>query len=861
MEDNVYQAALAGLLHDVGKFAQRAGETGTRLWDDEARNDFRYYHALLTSDFIDQLVPEPWRVAVKNAAGNHHRPSSLEEAVIALADRLSAGERADPDSDDRASQPRQLLSIFCSLEADRQMAPVDLFWPITPLGLAADEPDNGLFPGPAWESDKVWKAYEELWQDFRQQAMRLRDAHQSGAGLDAYLESMSLLLQRFTWCMPSAYFNSRPDISLHDHDRMTAALAAILTGSAHPAEELSQMAQSPQTVEEDLALLIGGDISGVQEFLYTITSRGATSALRGRSFYLQLLSEAVTRYILDELELPATNLIYAGGGNFYLLARPTDAERLGQIQQEISQVLLYHHRGDLYLALAQLPLRGTDFFQGAISPAWGRLAERLQRAKQRRFSELGDDLAALFRPQGHGGNQEKQCQVCGGEHPQTEVDPKTRSLDPDDQIRKCPQCISYEKLGEDLRRAEILILEKIPLPETPSLSEELVPGDWENVLGCFRYRAALLEEGRAIPPGSERSRLIMALSEKATRRTAAAVNPHTSVGRRFLVNVTPLIDEQEISRLRKEGLKDLPEPGSTKPFHALEAQAVGVKRLGVLRADIDNLGQLFSGGLGERASLSRVAALSFSVSLYFEGWVENLAAAQNRADIQAGLGERLYSIYSGGDDLFFVGSWDAVVELARRVRKDLTRYAAGHLGIHLSAGIALVGGKYPLSQAAEDAHRAMEQAKQLKWTANGKQMKKDAVCFLGQTLPWEKFGLAECSQQDIHTAHALMHLLLQMEHVNPGTATPLIRRLIGLHERYQEALERRQREGSDQNRAGQPQSLWGPWNWLGYYSLSRLFRQRREDSIKELRDQLEQDNFRSIEWIGLAARWAELRLR
>jgi CRISPR-associated protein Csm1 len=274
---------------------------------------------------------------------------------------------------------------------------------------------------------------------------------------------------------------------------------------------------------------------------------------------------------------------------------------------------------------------------------------------------------------------------------------------------------------------------------------------------------------------------------------------------------------------------------------------------------VDGMGVMFSQGLGEHASLSRVASLSFAISLYFEGWVEVLGLDQNKTDLAAGRGERLYSIYSGGDDLFFVGAWDVVVEFARKVRSDLYEFAAHHPGVHLCAGIALVDGKYPLYQAAQEAQSAEEQAKHLQWFDDGAAKKKDAVSFLGQALPWKNFGLEDCSQKDITTAHALMHLLIE-ERDKPST-NPLIRRLIGLSERYQAALEERQKRGEDQNRSGQKQALWGPWNWLGYYSLSRLYRQSRDEDVKNLRDELKAADFRSIEWIGLAARWAELILR
>ncbi|MER3515196.1 MAG: hypothetical protein C4310_13085 [Chloroflexota bacterium] len=89
----------------------------------------------------------------------------------------------------------------------------------------------------------------------------------------------------------------------------------------------------------------------------------------------------------------------------------------------------------------------------------------------------------------------------------------------------------------------------------------------------------------------------------------------------------------------------------------------------------------------------------------------------------------------------------------------------------------------------------------------------------------------------------------------------LLRRLIGLHREYLERAEERQRAGRDWNRAGQPQVFWGRWMWLGFYSLSRMAEQSKLPRICQLRDQLKAKDFRSITWIGLAARWAELRLR
>jgi len=39
MEESTHLIALAGLLHDIGKFAVRAGVRGSRIWDAEAAGD------------------------------------------------------------------------------------------------------------------------------------------------------------------------------------------------------------------------------------------------------------------------------------------------------------------------------------------------------------------------------------------------------------------------------------------------------------------------------------------------------------------------------------------------------------------------------------------------------------------------------------------------------------------------------------------------------------------------------------------------------------------------------------------------------------------------------------------------------
>ncbi|GAB4423856.1 MAG: type III-A CRISPR-associated protein Cas10/Csm1 [Anaerolineae bacterium] len=834
MNDNVFKAALAGLLHDIGKFAQRAGEGMYVNWNQEEEKEFKYQHAAYTDGVLAEIVPTQWVADVRGAASHHHRPTNSLEQVVSLADRLSAGERSDSGD----QPPRLLQSIFCSLDGvrDEQGRPIEppqgKYLPLKKLAIAADT----VFPVDE-SSDAHW-TYKELWDQFLAEAKALKAAHEPTGNQAVYLESLLNLMQQYTWSIPSAYYKSVPDISLYDHSRMTAALAACLVDLP----ELPAVGS-----ETPAALLVGGDISGVQSFIYTITSQGATSGLRGRSMYLQLLTETIARYVLNELELPAANIIYAGGGHFFMLAPVSAEARLAELRQQISQVLLHHHQGDLYLALAWASLTPTQAAGNALRQRWDEMQQGLQRSKQRRFSELGAGLSdLLFAPKEDGGNEDKQCVVCQREHP------GTKKWDNDDR-QKCPACHEFEELGRDLRKARYLILDRVG---QTSFGVNSLPGNWQEVLGNFGYQAMLKQ---ALPSASGNeviSRAILALNDEAIQALQPAATIAT--GRHFLVNTTPTLTPEEYEKFKKK-VDDLthlnPANNPVKPFEVMARQSRGIKRLGVLRMDVDNLGQILSQGLaGDRFTFSRIATLSFNFTLFFEGWVAEIADQINETGRNNGAerqgvyedSDLLYAIYSGGDDLFFVGAWDLMPLLAERISSDLEQFSAGHAGIHLSGGVALIPSKYPLYQAATDAADAEHAAKAPRRDGQAK----NALNFLGQTMDWQKFEQVKGYQQ------TLIGLVAPADN---GKAVPksLLQKLQQLYTEFDGFRQEQEARGEP------PKTYWGPGQWHSAYTLSRLANRHQfaKKQIEEIKGRLQLEQFTEIEWLGLAARWAALITR
>src|SRR5690606_17781747 len=102
------------------------------------------------------------------------------------------------------------------------------------------------------------------------------------------------------------------------------------------------------------------------------------------------------------------------------------------------------------------------------------------------------------------------------------------------------------------------------------------------------------------------------------RKVSQELGTSVTGGIRFTANVTP----------RKNAA------GDVATFEDLQNASQGLKRLGVLRMDVDDLGHLFGFGFkranGQSLStLARVASLSTMMSIFFEGWVGELGRRLN----------------------------------------------------------------------------------------------------------------------------------------------------------------------------------------------------------------------------------------
>ena len=703
---------LAALLHDIGKLAQRAR---VPLGEGYRGFDFTVYgrhgaHALHSAQFVERELAPELRGCLAPIL-YHHNPQDPVSRIVAAADRLSAAERLADPAEERVYQP--LANVFATVFAGAGASPPSFFLlrPLDPADPGSFFPASGT-----WEPTTQERDYAVLWQGFLAEHRQLDQSDFS-----KYLPGLYSLLQRHTWCVPSAAYRTVPDVSLFDHARTTSAIAVALRAY------LAERASSPGAVDplqlgdEACFRLAVGDLSGIQSYLYGIADTGAGGVarrLRARSLFLQMIAEVAAHQVLGAAGLPFLNALLASGGRFYLLLpnTPRAREAVAKVQVEADRWLLREFGGELVLNLASVELAGAGFEVGQGESSFGtaleRAGEELARRKGARLREVlqerGSWREAAFVLEGFGGAP--ACAGCGKQ-------PRAPGAE------LCAHCQTDWEIGRKLPEADRLAL----------FTEER-PG----AIRALGHSVEVVRRGEA-PEG--RPYLVLALGDYDARQ--AARDPLLA---RPICNYVPTWTERDLAArppLDPEGAR----PGGLVTFEDLASRAEGRPLLGCLKADVDRLGETFVFGLKPgRDSPARLGQMSRMLDSFFSGWLPSLL----RADFPD-----CYSVYAGGDDLLLVGPWDQTVELAARLAADFARLTQNPK-LHLSAGIFVAKPGYPIARAADGADDALKRAK-----GAGRAR----LSLLGHTLTWEEWRLVRAKWHELReearkvTSAFLYHLL------------------------------------------------------------------------------------------------------
>lgn len=569
-----------------------------------------------------------------------------------------------------------------------------------PTGECPDLPDRSVLLG---QLDQVLRSWE-----------REEDS----------LESMLDTLEQYGSRIPAA-----EDISEFDLRKMTAAIAGC---AAEYAGKLTE--------DAPVFLLYTADFSGVQKFIYTVSTSNALKSLRSRSFFLELAMEHFIDELLTACGMSRVNLLYSGGGHCYLLLPNTEhvRETVDAWSRKFNDWLCRHFGTNLYLAdgctcASANDLTNTPAEEAPYQAMFRRVSSSVGRRKVTRYTP--DQIRALNRQDPSSGQRE--CRICGTRsHLKEDIEGNT----------VCLWCSLFETLSPKILQSDTFLV--VNRPD----GDFTLPGFGSDVSFLFCSR----EEAGRVP----RDQILRVYC----KNRAPGALPHSI--RLFVGDYT-----------------------AQSKLSLLVQSSQGVSRLGVCRMDVDNLGQAFVSGFeqatdnphkrSQYVNLIRTSAFSRQLSLFFKRYVNQLLSGEfeNQRPLAVTI------VYSGGDDVFIVGSWTDTIEAALRIRNGFRRYSCASLT--LSAGISLFEHHHPIRYAAIQTAELEDEAKSLPG--------KDGISLFaanqGHVYSWDDYEHLVCGEklalllrffEDENTSRGLSFLynivnLLREANQYAGKGIPLAR--------------------------------------------------------------------------------------
>lgn len=686
---------LAAFLHDIGKLL---GRFTSELLDKAQHPAFssqfvsshnQFFENFCDSALLKELVQKhhessffPVELRVQGITDPHTR--SLAK-LVSLADNLSSSERGDASTEYSAYKKVPLCSVIDRLYKDPAREDILRFRPM-PLPSTTDEKmQKCIFPEAftAYQPGELNRHIEDFGKEFEQYTKSVSET----AAFQAFLTHIDNLVYKYTWCIPSNTQEELPDVSLYDHLKVSAAIAACLYQYHAAHNSLDEKAISSKVPGR--FLIAAGDISGIQNYIFDITSAGGIAKkLRARSMIVQSCSEIATHKILHRLGLPFWNNIMSAGGNFYLLLPdlPDVQGTLGAIQEEIDNWFLKEMNGELALNLAWQSFGNEGFKptdtkddKSGFSNIIYEVKDKLNARKQHRFSTVLADSHG-WKEDGFVIEQSFDgkgiCKSCF-------KFPGSIAVEEDRVI--CSDCDKQKNMGSRL-------------PDTEYLAcFDITEGTDYTIAG---YGISASSTPRfASPPY---------LVTRLNNPDISAV-PNLPASFKYLASYVPKHNNE------------------IKTFEDMAHQPEGQPLLGFLKADVDNLGQAFILGFKRDGksidTISRQATFSRLLDTFFSGWIEHLVSTRYKD---------CYTVFSGGDDLFYVGPWKQILELATQVNADFACFANDKLT--LSAGVFIARADYPMAMAAQEVNKALEKSKKGDNTGQ-----KNRITILNETMTWSEW--------------------------------------------------------------------------------------------------------------------------
>lgn len=857
IRDQIY---IGALLHDIGKFYQRADLSFSKskeLKGHIKNNNYltnysqsgypTHQHSFWTLQFLEnknaffeKLHLNTKDINIPSLAAYHHKPRNQSEAFIQLADWWASGmDRSKIDENDLIAHNQKekhkkvpLVSIFSSLKIINRNAVLKKSFKLKKLSVINITPDD-------YNDDYLnsQSEYKILWDDFYDEFDKLPTGN-----FQQFTISLYYLLKKYLWFIPASTIDF-PDSSLFQHSKLTAAFAQCFydyqTEKMNNAFNFdSSKSRLSLNVGEFPVILLGIDLSGIQSFLYDISSKYAAKSLRGRSFYLQMIIEGLSWKLIEITKTTPSHIVYNSGGKFFIVLPNTgfikdkvrdfisDTEKnlwnMYDGQLNINQFLIpfaYENLKDKGKPNIRIPNRKELVYLGEL---WQSLHEGLNAKKNSKYKNLFiNNFDDFFVSTPDEGGDIEICSVTGKEISKSESnESKARLTNTEDEdLILSKEVLIQKEIGESLIEHSHITFGSLFNKEERNVFD--LPFDLKYSIRKKEFIPRNCISIKSIIDDSSFDFLVEELN--------------TSQGFRFFGgNTIPLNHDGK--------QKTFEELAGLYKINGQTIKENNYPRLGFLRMDVDNLGRIFLDGF-EKAnqSFSDFATLSGMLDLFFAGYLNTLRKSvpfENDISI----------IYSGGDDIFAVGSWDKIIEFASAVREEFRKFT-GRDDLSVSGGIEIFPPRFPVSKAADASGQAESRAKQFQNNS------KDALCLFGIPIKWgEEWEKVSAWKNKILE-------WLEKEIISKGLLMALFR--------YYDIYNRDKIKGIEASKKGLEHKPDLSWKWNAAYNLARRAKalDKSPDKRKAIDDlknliftEINENNFR-FEAFAVAMRWAELLYR
>lgn len=489
-----------------------------------------------------------------------------------------------------------------------------------------------------------------------------------------YLNSLLSALEAYLTYIPSSTDRSQQtDVSLYDHMKLTAALANCILvwlraeGVTDYRHELFSGANA--FYEKKVFYLYSMDISGIQAFIYRqFGTDDVLKNLRARSFYLEIMMENFVDTLLGKEGLSRENLIYSGGGHAYLLLPNTEQSRAAAetFSQSTNAWLQKTFGIDLFLGTGGTACSARELEnvpEGSYGELFRTVSRKVSQSKAHRYS--AEQIRMLNRGRIRDG--ERECRICHRSDMLTGEN-------------LCSICSGLTSLSSKIMDPQMKFF-VIRGMQGNDAQMPVYEGEYLEAADLQKVRGMIAEDDHFI---------------------CAYSKNEFYTGHEYATNLW------------------VADYSSARTLEELVTKGKGISRLGVIRADVDNLGAAFVSGFPRKyQTLSRAATFSRTLSMFFKWHVNALlrnggyrldgggsdicaVSSIENGQQEEGTGPRNATvIYAGGDDLFIVGAWKDIIEFAVDLHRSLEAFSIGTLKI--SAGIGMFYEKYPISYIASQS--------------------------------------------------------------------------------------------------------------------------------------------------------------